>query len=239
LILFTLLGLFFVAIAVAPRARVPLTVAAAVLFWLLATGWLSAPLLDRVQRQDAPAAPLHFGAHTVIVLLGSGTRYDAHRQPIPTRDALARIARSAAIHAACIRSGARCEIVVSGGDPQRHGRTEADTYLPYLLRAQVPRADILLENRSHTTYENARNVAALLQPLHDDTLILVTSAYQMRRALLDFHRFGLAPQPAIANTRHARTGWLPRYQNICDTETALHEMLGIAQFYVYRGLGWF
>jgi uncharacterized SAM-binding protein YcdF (DUF218 family) len=115
----------------------------------------------------------------------------------------------------------------------------AHIYLPYLLQKQVPRADVVVEDRSLTTYENARNVAALLRDKPYDTLILITSAYHMPRALLDFQRFGMTPEPVISSTRHVRLGVLPRYDNLVDANIALHELIGLAQFYVYRRLGWF
>jgi uncharacterized SAM-binding protein YcdF (DUF218 family) len=233
------LALFFAAIVLRPRARLPLACAAFALFWALAAGWLSAPLLDRAQRSQRAVAPATYAARTTIVMLGCGTYYDDTNQLVPKKDALARIATSAAIYSACKRSGANCSVIVSGGNPQHHEASEADTYLPYLLRKQVPRPDIVLENRSLNTYENARNVAALLQSTPYDSLILVTSAYHMRRALLDFHRFGLAPEPVISNTRQVRIGLLPRYENLVSAELALHELIGIAQFHVYRLLGWF
>ncbi|HZZ13258.1 MAG TPA: YdcF family protein, partial [Paraburkholderia sp.] len=139
----------------------------------------------------------------------------------------------------CKRTAQRCEVIVSGGNPQRHSATEADTYLPYLLNRQVPRTDIVLENRSLTTYENARNVSAIVGRAGFDSLILVTSAYHMPRAMLDFKRFGLAPRPLISSARHARLGVLPHYENLVSAEIALHELIGIAQFHVYRAIGWF
>ncbi len=239
LILFTLLALFFAAIVLWKRARRPLAVGAIAVFWLLAAGWLTAPLLDLAQPREQTAMPVRFGPRTAIILLGGGTRYDHDHVLVPPRDVLARIAVSAQNYAACKRSAAICQVIVSGGNPQRHSAAEADTYLPYLLRDQVPRADIVLENTSRTTYENARNVSAILNRSPYDTLILVTSAYHMPRALLDFRRFGLEPQPMISNTRHAQLGVLPRYDNLVSAETALHELIGIAQFYVYRAIGWF
>ena len=221
------------------RARAPLALAAVALFWLLAAGWLSAPLLEWAQWGTQSAAPPTYAARTVIVMLGTGTEYDDNNKLVPKHDAFARIATSADIYSACKRTGARCDVIISGGNPQHHESSEADNYLPYLLQKQVPRADIVLENRSLTTYENARNVAALLAPERYDLLILVTSAYQMPRALLDFHRFGLTPHPVISNTRQVRVGVLPRYDNLVDADTALHELIGIAQFHVYRLLGWF
>jgi len=239
LILFTLLALFFAAIVLTRRARAPLAVAGVALFWLLAAGWLSAPLLDWAQRSPPSVAPATYAARTAIVMLGSGTGYDANDKLVPRHDALARIAKSAEIYAACKRTGSICNVIISGGNPQRHEASEADTYLPYLLQKQVPRTDIILENRSLTTYENARYVAAILRDGDYGSLILVTSAYQMPRALLDFHRFALTPEPVISNTRHVRVGLLPRYDNLVNAEIALHELIGIAQFHVYRMIGWF
>nr|WP_233829374.1 YdcF family protein [Paraburkholderia sp. ZP32-5] len=239
LILFTLLALFFAAIVLWKRARRPLIVCTIALFWLLAAGWLTAPLLDLAQPHRQSAAPATFAPRTAIILLGGGTVYDDDDVLVPPRDALSRIDVSARNYAACKQTAATCQVIVSGGNPQRHSATEADTYLPYLLRHQVARSDIVLEKTSRTTYENARNVAAIVGQSHYDTLILVTSAYQMPRALLDFRCFGIAPQPQISSARHARLGVLPHVGNLVAAEIALHELIGIAQFHVYRAIGWF
>jgi len=239
LILFTLLTLFFAAIVLWKRARRPLAACAITLFWLLAAGWLTVPLLDLAQPDRHSAAPAAFAPRTAIILLGGGTIYDDNDVLVPPRDALKRIEVSAQNYTACKQTAATCAVIVSGGNPQRHSATEADTYLPYLLRRQVPRADIVLERDSRTTYENARNVSVIVGHSHYDTLILVTSAYQMPRALLDFHHFGITPQPQISSARHVRLSILPRYDNLVAAEIALHELIGIAQFHVYRALGWF
>lgn len=239
LILITLLALFFAAIVRWKRARLPLIVCTLILFWLLAAGWLTAPLLDLVQPREPDPAPVAYAPRTAIILLGAGTEYDRDGMLVPKRDAYSRIAVSATNYAACKQTGANCQVIVTGGNPQHHSATEADTYLPYLLRRRIPRADIVLEDRSRTTYENARNVSPILARSRYDTLILVTSAYHMRRALLDFHRFGMHPQPLISNARRARLGLLPRYDNLVNAEIALHELVGVAQFHVYYALGWF
>jgi uncharacterized SAM-binding protein YcdF (DUF218 family) len=238
LILFTLLALFFAAIVGWKRGRRPLILCATALFWLLAAGWLTAPLLDLAQPQRESVAPATYAPRTAIILLGGGTIYD-HHVLVPPRDVLSRIRVSAQSYVACKRMEASCQIIVSGGNPQRHPATEAATYLPYLLRQQVPRADIVLEDRSRSTYENARNVSAILGQSRYDAVILVTSAYHMPRALLDFHRFGFFPQPVISSARHARLGVVPHFDNLVNAETALHELVGIAQFHVYCAMGWF
>jgi uncharacterized SAM-binding protein YcdF (DUF218 family) len=242
LILFVLLVLFFAAFLLIRRARLAIALTAVAVFWLLAAGWLTAPLLASTQtiaagHEDLP--PSAFAARTAIVLLGGGTEYAKNGQLIPKRDVVFRIIASADLYARCKRTATVCDVIVSGGNPQHHDAAEADTYLPWLLREHVPREDIILENRSLTTYQNARNVAAILPHGYYGSLILVTSAYQMPRALLDFHRFGMAPVPVVSNARHARRGVLPRYENLVSAEIALHELIGLAQFHVYRAIGWF
>jgi len=224
-------------------------VAGIVLFWLLASGWLTGVLLDLAQPAACRAPydpskplPVVFGARTAIVVLGGGTRVNDEGVLVPRRDVYARLATAASLYARCREAGGVCRVIVSGGNPEHHAATEADTYAPYLLRAGVARTDLVLENTSLTTWQNARNVTRLLAARADEanaTLLLVTSAYHMPRALLDFRRFGTNPLPVVSSTRQALTGWWPRLSNLQSAETALHELIGIAQFHVYRMIGWF
>ena len=70
------------------------------------------------------------------------------------------------------------EVIVSGGNPQRQKRNRS-RHLSALPAPQTgaARKDIVLENRSRTTYENARNVVRhSATRSRYDSLILVTSA---------------------------------------------------------------
>lgn len=239
LIIFTLFALFSAVFVLWRRARKAIIVAALALFWLLSAGWLTAPLLAAVQGDAAHYLPPKFGPRTVIVMLGAGTRHDSQGRLVPMPGVFPRIAKVASLYAQCKQANRHCEVIVSGGNPDEHEASEADTYAPYLLEAHVARDDLVLENESLTTYENAKYVARILRNEHYDSLMLVTSAYHMPRALLDFHRFGLAPQPVAARGRVVRCGLLPRRPNLASANVALHELIGLAQFHVYRALGWF
>jgi uncharacterized SAM-binding protein YcdF (DUF218 family) len=241
LIIFTLFALFFALFILWRRARLAIAASAAILLWLFAAGWLAAPLLNWVQRDANPAPHIKFAQRTVIVMLGSGTEYDEHETLVPKPDAQARIVKTAALYADCKRRApdTACMVIVSGGNPQHHEASEADIYAPYLLRLHVAPADLVLENTSCTTYENAEHVAQILRAQRYDSLILVTSAYHMRRAMLDFDRFGLAPQAVVSNTRKIRTGFVPRFSNLVNANIALHELIGRLQFRAYRAFGWF
>lgn len=200
---------------------------------------LAQPAIYRVAYDPAKPGQRKIGQHTAIVVLGGGTEHRDDGRLVPKRDVYARLSAAAALYAQCVSEHASCRVIVSGGNPQHHEATEADTYAPYLLRAHVAPSHLVLENRSLTTWQNARNVARIVDREHDETLLLVTSAYHMRRAMIDFRRFGLDPIPVVSSVREARRGWLPRFHNLVAAETALHELIGTAQFYVYRMLGWF
>ena len=238
LVLITLLLLFFALFAVWRQRRRAIVVVCAALFWALGAGWLSAPLLHLAQRGFESKSELHdvrFGSRTTFVLLGGGTRYDDKRL-VPKRDAFTRIVATADLYQECRRLGGACRVIVSGGNPQHHEQAEADNYAPFLLARGVNAADLIRENESLNTYQNARNVANIVRPQRDDTLVLITSAYHMRRSLLAFNAFGLDAQPFITNVRQPQPTFFPRSRGFIDAETALHEMVGVARFYVYRRL---
>jgi len=246
LILFVFFVSFIALLVLWRSARKPIAVIACVVFWLLASGWLTGILLDlaqpgiyRTPYDPAKALPAPFGPRTGIVVLGGGTRIDDDGVLVPQRDVYARLSTVASLYERCKRAGGVCRVIVSGGNPQHHAATEADTYAPWLLRAGVAPADLVLENTSLTTWQNARNVMRLQRAQPDDILFLVTSAYQMPRAMLDFRRFGANPVPVVSGMRHAQTGWWPRLSNLYGAQTALHELIGIAQFHAYRAIGWF
>ncbi len=93
------------------------------------------------------------------------------------------------------------KIIVTGGSgllvEEPDSRTEASQIEQVLLISGVAPADILLEEESRNTRENALYTAQLLEkePLDTKRLLLVTSAFHMRRALGCFTEVGLNPQP--------------------------------------------
>ncbi len=220
------------------KYRLAIVVTTLALLLSIATGWLTAPIVALAEAGVSPTDTPRITGHTAIVVLGAGIRR-ADGRFVPPFDALARIARAAELHSVCQRIGARCTVIMTGGDPHHHGISEAELYAPYLRSHGIDDPDLILEPRSRTTYENAKFTAPILRAQHYDATILVTSSYQMHRAMLDFARFGIVPQPVYANRLQVVRGWLPVASNFKAASLALHEIAGIVQFYAYRRLGWF
>jgi uncharacterized SAM-binding protein YcdF (DUF218 family) len=236
LVLFLVLFIFIAVFLTCNRCRHGAVLIGVILFWLLGS-WLSGPLMRIAQSGYDPQTEPHFGPYTVIIVLGGGTEYDGDGRLVPEGDAMARIGAAANLYRGCKRTEVVCRVIVSGGNPQHHERAEADVYAPYLLAAGIRPSDLILDDTSRNTYENARNVGALLGPKHYDGLFLVTSALHMRRALVAFEGFHLHPQPVVASAKNAYSWMIPHPEGWIASNSALREMSGVMLYYVSRWLG--
>lgn len=95
------------------------------------------------------------------------------------------------------------KILISGGDGRLVGTSvnEADMTLHHLLSLGIPSSDILIENKSRNTHENASFTQILLQQRGLDTspCLLITSASHMRRSLACFKKTALLCDPFPAH----------------------------------------
>ena len=140
------------------------------------------------------------------------------------------------LYRACAQS-AQCSVLISGGDVDQTGASEAAVYAAVLRQLDVPAADLVLEEQSRSTWENARNVAALLQR-SSSNVVLVTSAGHMRRASLYFRHFGIDATPVASDVVDVRLTLFPNSANLLYADLALHEYIGLARYHVYSALGW-
>jgi uncharacterized SAM-binding protein YcdF (DUF218 family) len=105
-----------------------------------------------------------------------------------------------------------------------------------LVREGVPESAVWVEERSHSTHENAVYAAALLRQKGIRKIVLVTEAYHMPRAAACFRREGLTVIPAACGYRsyhgfHWRD-MLPGWQPIAWNEDAVHESIGLLWYWI-------
>src|SRR5436190_187634 len=90
------------------------------------------------------------------------------------------------------------------------------------------------DDRSRTTYENAVYTAQLLKADRITSVVIVTHAWHLRRALWAFERVGLKPLPWPAPRTFIRLrridDFLPSIAALHDSSFALHEMIGEAYY---------
>ncbi|MGI9543385.1 MAG: YdcF family protein [Cyclobacteriaceae bacterium] len=86
------------------------------------------------------------------------------------------------------------KILLSGGSSTLidNQLKEADNLAMVLQTCGIPDEDILIENQGRNTYESAVNCATLIQKqTKDPSVVLITSAFHMRRASACFEKVGL------------------------------------------------
>lgn len=131
-----------------------------------------------------------------------------------------------------LRSGQAKKVLVSTGDVDSVGVTwtEANAVAAQLKAWGIEGDRILVEDKSRNTRENALFSADIVRAQGLSKLLLVTSAFHMKRALGCFEAVGLHPDTrptdfhAYAGKYHL--GWLPRASYLANSTSALREHLG-------------
>jgi uncharacterized SAM-binding protein YcdF (DUF218 family) len=207
--------------------------------WIWATpvfsDWVRRSLEGRYAPQDISAIP----DADAIVVLGGGVEGAAPPRLFPNlHDAADRVWHGARL----FHAGKAPLVVISGGGlpwTEEQG-PEANAMSIFLGDLGVRRESMLLEGRSATTYENARETKKLLAERGIETVLLVTSAMHMRRAEATFKEAGISVIPASTDfeveTRPVRTwlDYLPDAEALEGSSKALKEYLGL---WVYQWQG--
>ena len=132
------------------------------------------------------------------------------------------------------------KIMLSGGNGMlfNDGYIEANAMRDHLLQNKIPNKDIIVENTSRNTKENAFNSTNILMDTDfKGKVLLITSANHMKRAQLCFEKAGLKTTafPTDCTTSYTNFGieymFLPRISAIEVWENLMHEWIG---FLVYK-----
>ena len=181
-----------------------LLIGAVAWLWLWSTPmmyrWLGGSLESEwpvVKAEDAPTAD-------AIVLLGGGMGSNTNVYPY------AEMWNGAdhVWHAARLYKAGKAPLVVPTG------KGEQESTVPLLRDLGVPESAIVVENKARNTEENARFVEKILEPRNTQNtrkrVLLVTSAWHMRRSVLMYRRYApsleiipaAADYEATVNTSH-------------------------------------
>ena len=165
-----------------------------------------------------------------IVILGGSIRARSGADPDPRlHSGSDRIWEASRLyHAHC----AQLVFVSAGGAPTvATDATESAAAREFLRELGVPDGAVLAEGLSRTTAENAIRSRTQLAPLGVRRILLVTSAWHMRRAARAFERQGFTVIAAPADFRSLASAegferWLPDAEALALSRLALKEYLG-------------
>ena len=137
------------------------------------------------------------------------------------------------------------KLLISGGSgsiSNPHHR-EAIYVKKYLENISIPDSNIIIENNSKNTYENAVFTKHILDSIHfKGSILLVTSSFHMRRSLAIFEKAGYKNvTPYVTNKI---TGirkfefdycFIPNIEAVFNLNLILHEMVG---YVTYKAKGY-
>lgn len=195
--------------------------------WLL---WEHPPTpFSQVQNYDA-----------AIILSGIANRDKSPKDRVYTNKGADRVLHPIRLY----KEGHVKKIIISGGSGSLSLKetSESSDLKKILVCAGIPERDILLEERSRNTHENAKFTAALLKQNPElKKLLLVTSAFHMKRASACFEKQNIkadifsADHYAIDRSYSFDNLIVPQEYSLFLWKKLFHEILG---YIVYDIVGY-
>ncbi|MGO9379039.1 MAG: YdcF family protein [Dissulfurispiraceae bacterium] len=167
----------------------------------------------------------------VIILLGGGvydTVPDLSGTGSPSEDMTGRI-----VTAVRLQKKVHVPIIVSGGAVFKGNKSEAPIIRRFLMDLGVPEDEIIVEDKSRDTSENANNTKIICDKKGYSKPMLVTSGLHMKRSVLSFDKAGMTVTPIPANLRTSSVrqymwhDYLPLLASFDNSAFAMHEYLGL------------
>jgi uncharacterized SAM-binding protein YcdF (DUF218 family) len=175
-------------------------------------------------------------AEAIVVLGGSIRPTDGARSRYePTTDTLYRCLKAVELY----RQGSPCPVVVCGGQLDPEGPAIATVMAGFLREQGISRQDLLIDDTSRNTFENAVEGSRLLAENGLGKVILVTDATHLYRAQKCFQKQGVDTIPCGCRYRALRLepsvlSFLPSPSAAEGCQEVWHEWLGIL-WYRARG----
>ena len=197
------------------------------IFWVFSNGFLA----DSCARIWETPRYTPIEIYDVGIVLGGIADYDNITQAHNFNKHADRIMDAQQLY----HQGKIKKILISGGSGWlfNDGYIEANAMRDYLLLNQIPDEDILIENTSRNTKENAFNSAEILKKEYPNgKFLLITSANHMRRAQFCFEKAGIITKafPTDCTTSYTNFGveymFLPRVNALEVWENLIHEWIG-------------
>ncbi|MCJ7936316.1 MAG: YdcF family protein [Chryseobacterium sp.] len=170
----------------------------------------------------------------VIVVLGGGVVDFDHTEKLHTMS-YSRMVTAYQLYYEYRKNNQPCKILISGKG--RGHTSEAELFSENFKRMGVSEADIIKEDKSMNTYENAKFSSPILKKMAPTSVYLVTSGFHMKRSVALFQTFGLKPVPQASDFIDTEITVFPNSYNAAFTFVMLKEVLGIWQVQLYNSLG--
>lgn len=223
-----------------PRLSIGITSTTLLSLSAFASGPLTQVMLDDLQADFTKGGRPSWRQSSVIVLLGLGTdTIGSDQQVEPISFAYGRILKAYLLYRDCKSDSERsCTLLVSGGDNQSRGISEAAVYARVLRELGADEKDVIEERQSRNTWENAKYSRAILEQKGGDYVVIVTSGIHLRRSLLYFAHFGIVADGFRGDALNTIPSPAALSFNLTLAELAVHEYLGLQRYRFYNAMNW-
>ncbi|WP_456412281.1 YdcF family protein [Thiolapillus sp.] len=208
---------------------------AVVTLWVCSTPRFSNWIAGTLEQQFPPLPVASMPKADAIVLLGGMTR------GVVPGTGVADLSGSVdrLLHAAALYKAGKAPILLLTGGNAPGFEPEAVSMKKILLDLGIPDEAMVLEEASRNTWQNAEYSADILHMHAANTILLVTSAYHMRRASFEFARLGFRIVPAATDYQLVETpatllDWLPDASALAGSTRAIREYMGMFVGFVFR-----
>ena len=125
------------------------------------------------------------------------------------------------------------KIYISGGSPLQNQDSESAVYQRELVLLGVESKDIIIEEKSRNTKENAVFIREKLNKNNIKNIILITSAFHMKRSMNIFEKnlgeIGIIPAPCNFLASREKENcfyYIPKYYNFLKFQVLVWETIG-------------
>lgn len=194
--------------------------------------------------ETPPSQHPYAGQYDAVIVLGGVSHYNAEVDRIQFLRGADRLFQAIDLY----KTGKVKKIVFAGGSGYilHPEYKEGALIKKYVLKLGIPESDFVIENESRNTHENAVFTKHLLeQEKISGKLLLITSAFHMRRSLACFNKEGLFPDPYSADVYGKpikgkksidfNTLIIPSLEPLMDWTNFIHELVG---YVVYKISGY-
>jgi len=202
-------------------------------------------LLDEVMRAwEMPQSKIEKKGKVydyAVVLGGIISYYDKRGDQIGFNRSVDRLMQAVKLY----RKGIVKKIIFTGGDASvlKDAGNEADIIQKYINETKIIQPeDFILENSARNTHENAEHVAMLFKTDgFTGSVVIITSAVHMKRALGCFRKAGINADYFIADRYSGKRKYVPDHLIVPQSQTLdrwdmiLHEMSG---YLIYKVMGY-
>lgn len=208
------------------RTGLTVVLAASILLYALCTPFVSTRLLIAVESRAPPSRPAALARGQAIAVL-SGHVYEGRQTAQSGGVGPLTLER---LNSAALLYDAHPLPVIVTGAADRHGKEPAAVLMARALDQDFSIKATWIEPHARNTFENGARCAEILEAHGIRSVIVVTQAWHMPRALWSFAHAGLYAVPAPVHRTVERNLLLPGASSFAQSFDALHEFLGLLYY---------